>query len=168
MQSDHYICSFAGHGCVFWSSCQGSWQQWSGCADLMASQCVCAGRGLCERLHRGLRGSVPATGERGFCMQLYITKHFQYSQYTTVQKFGVCEMFLKVFSARGCNYLNKNTVQTVILSNIITISSKLLSISVSFKMYVYVMHSCIFSIIPPVFSVTWSSEIILMCWFAAQ
>ncbi len=30
------------------------------------------------------------------------------------------------------------------------------------------MRSCIFSIITPVFSVTWSSEIILICWFAAQ
>ncbi len=30
------------------------------------------------------------------------------------------------------------------------------------------MHSWIFSIITPVFSVTWSSEIILICWFAAQ
>ncbi len=29
-------------------------------------------------------------------------------------------------------------------------------------------QSCIFSIIPPVFSVTWSSEIILICWFIAQ
>ncbi len=30
------------------------------------------------------------------------------------------------------------------------------------------MRSCIFSIITPDFSVTWSSEIILICWFAAQ
>ncbi len=30
------------------------------------------------------------------------------------------------------------------------------------------MRSCIFSIIPPVFSVTWSSEIIIICGFAAQ
>ncbi len=30
------------------------------------------------------------------------------------------------------------------------------------------MCICIFSIITPVFSVTWSSEIILICWFAAQ
>ncbi len=29
-------------------------------------------------------------------------------------------------------------------------------------------ESCIFSIITPVFSVTWSSEIIIICWFAAQ
>ncbi len=29
-------------------------------------------------------------------------------------------------------------------------------------------QSCIFSIITAVFSVTWSSEIILICWFAAQ
>ncbi len=29
-------------------------------------------------------------------------------------------------------------------------------------------QSCIFSIITPVFSVTWSSEIILICWFTAQ
>ncbi len=30
------------------------------------------------------------------------------------------------------------------------------------------MQRWIFSIITPVFSVTWSSEIILICWFAAQ
>ncbi len=30
------------------------------------------------------------------------------------------------------------------------------------------MRSCIFSIITPVFSVTWSSEIIIICWFTAQ
>ncbi len=30
------------------------------------------------------------------------------------------------------------------------------------------MRSCIFSTISPVFSVTWSSEIILICWFTAQ
>ncbi len=29
-------------------------------------------------------------------------------------------------------------------------------------------QSCIFSIITPVFSVTWSSEIIIIYWFAAQ
>ncbi len=30
------------------------------------------------------------------------------------------------------------------------------------------MHSCIFSIITAVFSVTWSSEIIIIYWFASQ
>ncbi len=30
------------------------------------------------------------------------------------------------------------------------------------------MQRCIFSIITPVFSVTWSSEIILICWITAQ
>ncbi len=30
------------------------------------------------------------------------------------------------------------------------------------------MHSCILIIITPVFSVTWSSEIIIIYWFAAQ
>ncbi len=30
------------------------------------------------------------------------------------------------------------------------------------------MRSCISSIIPPVFSVTWSSEIIIICWIDAQ
>ncbi len=34
--------------------------------------------------------------------------------------------------------------------------------------FISVMRSCIFSIITPVFSVTWSSEIILIYWFAAQ
>ncbi len=33
--------------------------------------------------------------------------------------------------------------------------------------FISVMRSCIFSIITPVFSVTWSSEIIIICWFAA-
>ncbi len=37
------------------------------------------------------------------------------------------------------------------------------------QMYcISVMHICIFSIITPVFSVTWSSEIIIIYWFAAQ
>ncbi len=30
------------------------------------------------------------------------------------------------------------------------------------------MRSCISSIITPVFCVTWSSEIIIICWFAAR
>ncbi len=34
--------------------------------------------------------------------------------------------------------------------------------------FIPVMQSWIFSIITPVFSFTWSSEIILICWFAAQ
>ncbi len=34
--------------------------------------------------------------------------------------------------------------------------------------FIPVMRSCIFSIITPVFSVTWSSEIIIICWFTAQ
>ncbi len=34
--------------------------------------------------------------------------------------------------------------------------------------FISVMRSCIFSIITAVFSVTWSSEIILIWWFAAQ
>ncbi len=35
-------------------------------------------------------------------------------------------------------------------------------------LFISVMRSCIFSIITPVFSVTWSSEIIIICWFTAQ
>ncbi len=34
--------------------------------------------------------------------------------------------------------------------------------------FIPVTQSCIFSIITPVFSVTWSSEIILICWFAQE
>ncbi len=34
--------------------------------------------------------------------------------------------------------------------------------------FIPAMQSWIFRIITPVFSVTWSSEIILICWFAAQ
>ncbi len=34
--------------------------------------------------------------------------------------------------------------------------------------FISVMRSCIFSIITPVFSVTWSSEIILIYWFAQE
>ncbi len=33
---------------------------------------------------------------------------------------------------------------------------------------IYFCDQSIFSIITPVFSVTWSSEIIIICWFAAQ
>ncbi len=48
----------------------------------------------------------------------------------------------------------------------------LFKINVTFeycKMYFFpVMQSWIFSIITPVFSVTWSSEISLIYWFAAQ
>ncbi len=57
--------------------------------------------------------------------------------------------------------------------------SKNCEIILQFKITVFyvnifqnVIYSCdqswIFSIITPVFSVTWSSEIILICWFAAQ
>ncbi len=35
-------------------------------------------------------------------------------------------------------------------------------------LFILVMQSWIFSIIAPVFSVTWSSEIILEFWFAAE
>ncbi len=45
----------------------------------------------------------------------------------------------------------------------------LFSMWISVKMkFISVMRNCIFSIITPVFSVTWSSEIILIFWFTAQ
>ncbi len=64
-------------------------------------------------------------------------------------------MFLKdVFNAhKGCIYLIKNAAKRVILWNII----KSFSIWIYFKIeFIPVMQSWIFSIITPVFSVTWS------------
>ncbi len=48
--------------------------------------------------------------------------------------------------------------------------SKIFEILLQNKIAVFYVHvlNCIFSIITPVFSVTWSSEIIIICWFAAQ
>ncbi len=43
----------------------------------------------------------------------------------------------------------------------------LISIWIHFKKWIY-SCSCIFNIVIPVFSVTWSSEIIIICSFAAQ
>ncbi len=74
-------------------------------------------------------------------------------------------MFLKEASSahQSCIYLIKNTVKIVKYYY----NSKQM-----FSMWIHVIYfcdqSCIFSIITPVFSVTWSSEIILICWFAAQ
>ncbi len=87
---------------------------------------------------------------------------------TTIQKFL---LFLKKVSYghQAYIYLIKNTIKTVIMWNIITIWKRYFIFECILKTsFIPVMRSCIFSIITPVFSVTWSSEIIIICWFAAQ
>ncbi len=50
----------------------------------------------------------------------------------------------------------------LIIWNFITIKN------VYFNIFIPVMQSWILSIITPVFSVTWSSEIIVICWYVAK
>ncbi len=71
-------------------------------------------------------------------------------------------MFLKEVSSahQGCIYLIKKYIKKHKYCEIL-LQCKITS-------FFSVMRSCIFSIITPVFSVTWSSEIILICWFADQ
>ncbi len=79
--------------------------------------------------------------------------------------------FWKVsYAKQGCIYLNKNTVKTNIVKYYFNVKSLFFfTIWIYRKMsFIPVMRSWIFSIITPVFSVTWSSEIILICWFAVQ
>ncbi len=52
--------------------------------------------------------------------------------------------------------------KTVIIWHFITIKN------VYFNIFIPVMQSWILSIITPVFSVTWSSEIIVICWYVAK
>ncbi len=70
-------------------------------------------------------------------------------------------MFLKEVSSaqQGCVYL----INTVILWEIIAIK-KMFSVWIYCKiLFISVLQRCIFSIITAVFSVTWSSEIIIIC-----
>ncbi len=78
------------------------------------------------------------------------------SQYSRLYTTGV--MFLKEVSSahQGCIYLIKNTGKTVKLWNIFYNLKELFSVWISVKMqFIAVLKSCIFSIITPVFSVTW-------------
>ncbi len=51
--------------------------------------------------------------------------------------------------------------------NIAAILRNILQFKISVFMWIYCTCD-LFSIIPPVFSVTWSSEIIIICWFTAR
>ncbi len=63
----------------------------------------------------------------------------------------------KSFTHQTCIYLIKNTVNTEILWNIITILNNSFLFEYIVKLYLFLwFQSCIFSIITPVFSVTWS------------
>ncbi len=59
-------------------------------------------------------------------------------------------------------------VKSVILSNIITILNNWFLSEYILKCIDFCDQICIFSIIAPVFSVTWSSDTILICWFTDQ
>ncbi len=64
---------------------------------------------------------------------------------------------------------DKNTVKALILWNIYYNSKYRFSILMYLKMlFIPVMQRWIFSSITPVFSVTWSSKIIWICWFGVQ
>ncbi len=62
---------------------------------------------------------------------------------------------------QSCIYSLKNTgIAAIILWHIITISNNWFYVNI---LYTIIDCCCIFSIITPVFSVTWSSEIIIIC-----
>ncbi len=88
---------------------------------------------------------------------------------TAAQKFGIRKIFLvcKEGSSahQGCIYSIKNTDFFFILWNIIAIHNNSFLFSYTLKYNLFCDQSCIFSIITPVFSVTWSSEITLIYWF---
>ncbi len=92
--------------------------------------------------------------------------------YTTSQRVlnsKIFNVFKEVSSVhQACIYLIKNTAKAVILWNIFTILNNSFLFEYNFKLIYFCDQSSIFSIITPVFSVTWSSEIIIICWFAAQ
>ncbi len=78
-----------------------------------------------------------------------------------LHRLGLVFSYVLISSAhQGWIYLIKNTVK---LWNIIRIE-----LNFSMWIFISVMRSCIFSIITAVFSVTWSSEIIIIYWFTAQ
>ncbi len=74
-----------------------------------------------------------------------------------------------------CNVITKKKVKNWLdnwmdlhANNIYCISIYCLKMTIFYLNIFLHDQSCIFSIITPVFSVTWSSEIILICLFAAQ
>ncbi len=64
---------------------------------------------------------------------------------------------------QSCSYLIKNTVKMLL-----QLKTSVFYVKMCLNVMYFCDQSCIFSIITPVFSVTWSSEIILIYWFAAQ
>ncbi len=75
-------------------------------------------------------------------------------------------MFCLVLKAAFISYLIKNMLKNIL--KYYCRLKQLFSMWISIKLIYFCDQSCIFSIITPVFSVTWSSEIIIICWFAAQ
>ncbi len=68
---------------------------------------------------------------------------------------------------QGWIYLIKNTVKN--LKYYCNLKEMFyMWIYVQKRLFFFLWSNCIFSIITPVFRVTWSSEIIIICWFAAQ
>ncbi len=83
-------------------------------------------------------------------------------------QFGVSKMFSCFskevsYAPQGCIYLTKNTVITVILWNINTILNNLVNYILKCN-YSWDSKAEFSTASTAVFSVTWSSEIILICW----
>ncbi len=113
-----------------------------------------------HRDHRGGPGADTHTSQNNFIMIPAVIENL-YSDVLTWE-FKNIYTVVKVL-------VNKNTVKTVTLWNSFTILKQLFSMWIYVKLsFISVMRSCIFSIISAGFSVTWSSEIILICWFTAQ
>ncbi len=86
---------------------------------------------------------------------------------TTLQKFGAVRILNRsLFCSPRLHLIDQKHSKIV---KLYYNSKQAFSMWIYVKMsFISVMRSCIFSIITPVFSVTWSSEIIIICWFAAQ
>ncbi len=95
-----------------------------------------------------------------------LNEQITYNVYIITQKFAVDRIFLcfwKKSHQSGIYLIKKYSKNSEIL-----LQFKTAVFYVLFNFAISVMRSCIFSIITAVFSVTWSSEIIIICWFAAQ
>ncbi len=91
---------------------------------------------------------------------LFVHKQYQYNDFSNSSPPRHARMYtdtLFTFRSKdiGCN---TNITHTNISDSVCK------DLSVKKKKY-FCDQSCIFSIITPVFSVTWSSEIIIICWF---
>ncbi len=73
-------------------------------------------------------------------------------------------MFLK----EVCIYLILNTVKQPYCKILLQCKISVFYVNICWNVIYFCDQSCIFSIITAVFSVTWSSEIIIICWFTAQ